>query len=70
VLSLAYRRVIKTDIEILKWTREKADADMIFLGLIGIYDPPRPESKVAIQRCFGAGIEVHMLTGILSFLLK
>ena len=70
MLSLAYRRVIKTDIEILKWTREKADADMIFLGLIGIYDPPRPESKVAIQRCFGAGIEVHMLTGILSFLLK
>ncbi|CAB5394826.1 unnamed protein product [Rhizophagus irregularis] len=63
VLSLAYRRVIKTDIEILKWTREKADADMIFLGLVGIYDPPRPESKAAIQRCFGAGIEVHMLTG-------
>ncbi|GES94784.1 P-type II D ATPase [Rhizophagus clarus] len=63
VLSLAYRRVIKTDVEILKWTREKADADMIFLGLVGIYDPPRPESKAAIQKCFGAGIEVHMLTG-------
>ncbi|EXX53770.1 putative Na(+)-exporting P-type ATPase ENA5 [Rhizophagus irregularis DAOM 197198w] len=63
VLSLAYRRVIKSDIEISKWTREKADTDMIFLGLVGIYDPPRPESKAAIQRCFGAGIEVHMLTG-------
>jgi magnesium-transporting ATPase (P-type) len=65
VISLAYRRVIKSDIEILKWTREKADADMIFLGFVGICNPPRPESKAAIQRCFGAGIEVHMLTGIL-----
>ena len=64
---MAYRQVIKSDIEISKWTREKADADMVFLGLVGIYDPPRPESKVAIQKCFNAGIEVHMLTGIFPF---
>jgi P-type Na+/K+ transporter len=68
-LSLAYRQVIKTDIEIAKWTRDKADADMKFLGFVGIYDPPRPESKDAVQTCFGAGIEVHMLTGIYSLFL-
>jgi len=59
---LAYRQVIKSDIEISKWTREKADADMTFLGFVGIYDPPRPESKDAAQICFSARIEVHMLT--------
>ncbi|CAG8652002.1 5611_t:CDS:2 [Funneliformis mosseae] len=63
VLSLAYRQVTKTDVEISKWTRDRAESEMIYLGLVGIYDPPRPESKIAVQRCFGAGIEVHMLTG-------
>jgi len=65
---LAYRRVTKTDIEISKWAREEAESDMIFLGLVGIYDPPRPESKSAVQLCFSAGIEVYMLTGIFTLL--
>ena len=36
---------------------------MTLLGLIGIYDPPRPESLSAVQECQRAGIIVHMLTG-------
>ncbi|CAJ0879134.1 19317_t:CDS:2 [Entrophospora sp. SA101] len=44
-------------------TREETDNDMIFLGIVGIYNPPRPESKTAVMKCFGSGIEVHMLTG-------
>ena len=36
---------------------------MTLLGLIGIYDPPRPESLNAVQECQRAGIIVHMLTG-------
>lgn len=37
--------------------------DLIFLGLIGIMDPPRPEVKDAIARCQTAGIKVKMITG-------
>lgn len=43
--------------------RETVENNMIFLGLIGIRDPPRPESLDAVQSCQRAGIVVHMLTG-------
>ncbi|KAI8370709.1 potassium/sodium efflux P-type ATPase [Radiomyces spectabilis] len=64
VLSLASRRV-KTEGEVGPDTfkREEIEQDMIFLGLVGIYDPPRVESKGAVERCHKAGITVHMLTG-------
>ena len=42
---------------------EDLDEGMIFLGLIGIIDPPRPEAVVAIKTCHGAGIRVKMITG-------
>jgi Na+-exporting ATPase len=37
--------------------------EMTFLGLLGIYDPPREESKESVETCHKAGIEVHMATG-------
>jgi Na+-exporting ATPase len=43
--------------------RTAVESDMVFRGLIGLYDPPRPESAVAVRKCHEAGIEVHMLTG-------
>ncbi|KAF8467631.1 P-type ATPase-like protein [Kalaharituber pfeilii] len=43
--------------------REEVEQDYIFLGLVGIYDPPRAETKDAIKACTMAGIQVHMLTG-------
>ncbi|MFO7579950.1 MAG: cation-transporting P-type ATPase [Nitrosomonas halophila] len=36
---------------------------MIFLGLVGIVDPPRPEAIEAINLCREAGIRVKMITG-------
>lgn len=36
---------------------------MIFLGLAGIIDPPRPEAIAAIKVCHQAGIRVKMITG-------
>jgi magnesium-transporting ATPase (P-type) len=42
---------------------EDLDEGMIFLGLIGIIDPPRPEAVVAIKTCHGAGMRVKMITG-------
>ncbi|DAC07572.1 MAG TPA: HAD family hydrolase, partial [Candidatus Poseidoniales archaeon] len=39
------------------------EKDLIFLGLVGIMDPPRPEVKEAIRICQEAGIKVKMITG-------
>merc|ERR1711964_116246 len=43
--------------------REDVEKELIFQGLVGLYDPLRPESKGAVQECHEAGIVVHMLTG-------
>lgn len=40
-----------------------AEAEYTFLGLTGMVDPPRPESKAAIDTCIKAGIRVVMITG-------
>ncbi|MBL8157496.1 MAG: HAD family hydrolase, partial [Anaerolineae bacterium] len=42
---------------------EDLQEDMVFLGLIGIIDPPRPEAIAAIRSCHEAGIRVKMITG-------
>ncbi|TFB01270.1 Calcium-transporting ATPase 3 [Trichoderma ghanense] len=44
-------------------SRDRFERQLVFHGLIGIYDPPRPESKHSVLMCQGAGIVVHMLTG-------
>ena len=44
-------------------TRETAEKDMTFLGLVGMIDPPRPEAKAAIHTCELAGIKPVMITG-------
>lgn len=42
---------------------EDVEADMTFLGIVGIIDPPRPEAIEAIALCQAAGISVKMITG-------
>lgn len=54
VIALAYRQG--------EDQREYTE-DFIFLGFIGIVDPPRPEAREAIARCHTAGIKVVMITG-------
>ncbi|ATY60030.1 sodium P-type [Cordyceps militaris] len=39
------------------------ERDLVFRGLVGLYDPPRPESAPSVRKCHEAGISVHMLTG-------
>jgi len=37
---------------------------MIWIGVLGIQDPLRPEVPAAIQRCYRAGVAVKMVTGL------
>jgi len=42
---------------------EDIETDLVFLGLQGMIDPPRPEAIAAIHACQTAGIRVKMITG-------
>ncbi|MDY6782239.1 MAG: cation-transporting P-type ATPase, partial [Cyanobacteriota bacterium] len=44
-------------------TDEEAEREMVWLGLAGMLDAPRPEVKAAVQRCREAGIRPVMITG-------
>jgi Ca2+-transporting ATPase len=57
VLALAYRRTGPlTD-------ASQAERNLVFAGLVGIQDPPRPEVADAIRICTQAGIRPVMITG-------
>ncbi|MFF8841024.1 cation-translocating P-type ATPase [Streptomyces sp. NPDC015130] len=43
--------------------RQDAESGLTLLGLLGLYDPPRPEVADAVRRCHEAGIRVHVVTG-------
>jgi len=65
VLALAYRTGVSppTQLSLKKTPRETMEKDFVFLGLVGIYDPPRAQSLPAVLTCYNAGIAVHMATG-------
>ncbi len=44
-------------------TADAVERDLVFVGLTGMHDPPRPEGKEAIAKCVAAGIRVVMITG-------
>ena len=44
-------------------TEEEHERDLIWLGLVGMWDAPRPEVKEAVQKCRQAGIRPIMITG-------
>jgi Ca2+-transporting ATPase len=60
VLALAYRPV---DPHARPYTPEKIEKDLIFLGLMAMLDPPRPEVAQAVAACKQAGIRMIMITG-------
>lgn len=60
VLAFAYR---KTGSLPQKIDSLNVERDLVFIGLIGMIDPPRPEAKLAVERCFSAGMIPVMITG-------
>src|SRR5690554_5137123 len=58
VLALAYKPWNNTG----KLTEDEENG-LIFLGLVGMMDPPRPEIKEAVAVCKEAGIRTVMITG-------
>ena len=43
--------------------REEAETELCLLGLIGLYDPPRPEVADAVDDCHTAGLRILVVTG-------
>ncbi len=60
VLAMGYK-IIDTIPE--KVTPETLEKDLVFVGMLGMIDPPRPEVKVAVEKCREAGIKPVMITG-------
>ena len=42
---------------------EVLESEQMLVGLVGLYDPPRPEVADAVRQCREAGIKVTMVTG-------
>ncbi|WP_020059208.1 calcium-translocating P-type ATPase, SERCA-type [Bacillus sp. 123MFChir2] len=59
-MAIAFKPLKITDH--LQGERE-AEQDLMFIGLQGMIDPPRPEVKQAVQECKDAGIKTIMITG-------
>ncbi|MSE21064.1 HAD-IC family P-type ATPase, partial [Lactobacillus parabuchneri] len=60
VLAFAYRNVDQVPTELTSAAQEH---DMIFVGLIGMIDPERPEVAQAVAEAKSAGIKSIMITG-------
>jgi len=60
VLAVAYRDLTQAPAQ---YDADSIEKDLVFVGLIAMIDPPRPEAKEAIIRCRSAGIKTVMITG-------
>ncbi len=60
VLAMAYKRVDKVP------TRDEMnnlESELVYIGMVGMIDPARPEAKEAVEKCKTAGIKPVMITG-------
>jgi plasma-membrane calcium-translocating P-type ATPase len=60
VLAVGYRVLDEVP---TSYDSESLEKDLTFVGLVGMIDPPREESKEAIAICKEAGIKTVMITG-------
>jgi len=55
-IAVAYKKINS-------FSKDHFEEELVFLGLVGIEDPPRDEIKESISLCMKAGIKVKMITG-------
>ncbi|MBE0619885.1 MAG: HAD-IC family P-type ATPase, partial [Burkholderiales bacterium] len=60
VLAVAYRPLQEVPASL---TPETVEKDLVFIGLLGMIDPPRPEVVAALKVARGAGLKSIMVTG-------
>ena len=60
VLAIGYKEIDEIPEEP---TSEQLENNLIFMGLVGMIDPPREEAKAAVDVCRHAGIRPVMITG-------
>lgn len=61
-ICLAYCDFTNEEYAATNW-EAPVETDLIFIGVVGIMDPLRPEVVKAIEQCKTAGIKVRMVTG-------
>jgi Ca2+-transporting ATPase len=60
MLGIAFRPILLAEADEKVTTLEQ---NLIFIGMAGMIDPPRPEAKEAVRTCREAGIRPVMITG-------
>lgn len=60
VLAMGYKEL---DHMPSKEEMKNIESDLIYVGMVGMIDPPREEVKVAVAKCKTAGIKTVMITG-------
>jgi len=60
VLAVAQRALPEG---VLYYEPEQLECELVFMGLVAMMDPPRPEVAEAVQKCNHAGIRIIMITG-------
>lgn len=60
ILALAYKKIPS---ETTEFEEESLENELIFLGLVGMMDPPREEAIKAVEVCKQVGIKPIMITG-------
>ena len=60
VLACAYKEL---DHKPTSEDMKNIESELIFIGMVGMIDPPREEAKKAVEKCKTAGIKTVMITG-------
>lgn len=62
-LGIAYRALPRAALHDPAALSDRLEEEMVFLGLVGMIDPPRDEVRDAVALAHGAGIRTIMITG-------
>ncbi|MEM4733180.1 MAG: HAD-IC family P-type ATPase [Candidatus Bathyarchaeia archaeon] len=63
VLAAAYQIIEFDNLDAFKAGIKQKQVKLVFIGVFGMIDPPRPEAKQSVELCKKAGIKVIMATG-------